>query len=47
MDILGVALEDQEDEVSEDVIDMHRYVTPSRSFSRLRIDSHRVRYIIL
>ncbi|XP_051753518.1 receptor tyrosine-protein kinase erbB-3a isoform X1 [Ctenopharyngodon idella] len=41
MDILGVALEDQEDEVSEDVIDMHRYVTPSRSFSRLRIDSHR------
>ncbi|KAK7144283.1 hypothetical protein R3I94_010640 [Phoxinus phoxinus] len=41
MDILGVALEDQEDEVSEDTRDMSRYVTRSRSFSRLRIDSHR------
>ncbi|XP_039545587.1 receptor tyrosine-protein kinase erbB-3-like [Pimephales promelas] len=41
MDILGVALEDQEDEVLEDTIDMPRYITPSRSFSRLRIDSHR------
>ncbi|XP_016089139.1 receptor tyrosine-protein kinase erbB-3-like [Sinocyclocheilus grahami] len=36
MAILGVALEDQ-----EDTIDMPRYITPSRSFSRLRIDSHR------
>ncbi|KAK7154861.1 hypothetical protein R3I93_009721 [Phoxinus phoxinus] len=41
MDILGVALEDQEDEVLEDTRDMSRYVTRSRSFSRLRIDSHR------
>uniref|UniRef100_A0A671RRY4 Receptor protein-tyrosine kinase n=1 Tax=Sinocyclocheilus anshuiensis TaxID=1608454 RepID=A0A671RRY4_9TELE len=41
MDILGVALEDQEDEVLEDTTDMPRYITPSRSFSRLRIDSHR------
>ncbi|KTG43529.1 hypothetical protein cypCar_00010442 [Cyprinus carpio] len=41
MYILGVALEDQEDEVLEDTTDMPRYITPSRSFSRLRIDSHR------
>uniref|UniRef100_A0A8C2ALW1 receptor protein-tyrosine kinase n=1 Tax=Cyprinus carpio TaxID=7962 RepID=A0A8C2ALW1_CYPCA len=41
MDILGVALEDQEDEVLEATTDMPRYITPSRSFSRLRIDSHR------
>uniref|UniRef100_A0A8C1YTK0 receptor protein-tyrosine kinase n=1 Tax=Cyprinus carpio TaxID=7962 RepID=A0A8C1YTK0_CYPCA len=47
MYILGVALEDQEDEVLEDTTDMPRYITPSRSFSRLRIDSHRVRFIIL
>uniref|UniRef100_A0A8C2DQG6 Receptor protein-tyrosine kinase n=1 Tax=Cyprinus carpio TaxID=7962 RepID=A0A8C2DQG6_CYPCA len=47
MDILGVALEDQEDEVLEATTDMPRYITPSRSFSRLRIDSHRVCFIIL
>ncbi|TRZ00828.1 hypothetical protein DNTS_029445 [Danionella cerebrum] len=41
MDILGVALEDQDDEVLEDAIDAPRYVTPSRSFSRQRIDSNR------
>ncbi|XP_005165758.1 receptor tyrosine-protein kinase erbB-3a isoform X1 [Danio rerio] len=41
IDILGVALEDQDDEVLEDAIDAPRYITPSRSFSRLRIDSHR------
>ncbi len=41
MAILG-GPEDQEDEVLEDATDMPRYITPSRSFSRLRIDSHRV-----
>ncbi|XP_052415498.1 receptor tyrosine-protein kinase erbB-3 [Carassius gibelio] len=39
MDFLGV--EDQDDEVLEDTTDMPRYITPARSFSRLRIDSHR------
>ncbi|XP_051985705.1 receptor tyrosine-protein kinase erbB-3a [Xyrauchen texanus] len=37
MNILGVALEDQE----ENALDTPPYVTPSRSFSRLRIDSYR------
>ncbi len=41
MAILG-GPEDQEDEVLEDATDIPHYITPSRSFSRLRIDSHRV-----
>ncbi|XP_056606434.1 receptor tyrosine-protein kinase erbB-3a isoform X2 [Triplophysa dalaica] len=41
MDILGVAMEGQEDEVLEDAIDMQPYVAQARSFSRLRMDSHR------
>uniref|UniRef100_A0A8B9LY11 Receptor protein-tyrosine kinase n=1 Tax=Astyanax mexicanus TaxID=7994 RepID=A0A8B9LY11_ASTMX len=44
MDILGVGLEDQEDEVVEDgMATPPVYLTPSRSLSRLRLDSHRVR----
>uniref|UniRef100_A0A8C2AN65 receptor protein-tyrosine kinase n=1 Tax=Cyprinus carpio TaxID=7962 RepID=A0A8C2AN65_CYPCA len=42
-----ISLNDQEDEVLEATTDMPRYITPSRSFSRLRIDSHRVCFIIL
>lgn len=42
MDILGVAMEGQEDEVLEDAIDIQPYVAQARSFSRLRMDSHRV-----
>lgn len=38
MDILGA---DHEDEVLQDAIDTPPYVTPARSLSRLRIDSHR------
>ncbi|XP_015462409.3 receptor tyrosine-protein kinase erbB-3a isoform X2 [Astyanax mexicanus] len=42
MDILGVGLEDQEDEVVEDgMATPPVYLTPSRSLSRLRLDSHR------
>lgn len=44
MDVLGVGLEDQEDEVLEDgMVTPPVYLTPSRSLSRLRVDSHRVR----
>ncbi|XP_072540741.1 receptor tyrosine-protein kinase erbB-3a [Salminus brasiliensis] len=42
MDILGVGLEDQEDEALEDGMDTPPvYLTPSRSHSRLRLDTHR------